>query len=335
MSAIINHFVVHRLQSDEQQTLALKPRHELLSVTPQIESLAQQIHATYTAKPGKGVGGLGDAEHPKFAELLDEWISEQRDFLSFSIEAGELFRNTLLDFDTIETGFVIFSHYQYLATDYLTIALLNTKQHVEVNQELELTYSDHLDLSKMQLAARIDLTDYRVAKENQRYVSFIKGRAGRKVADFFLAFLGCEEEVDTKQQNKQLVASVDEYLSVEQLAPEEKQQSRQQVAEYYKEKLEAGEDIAVKDLSERLARPDSERDFYSFVQQDEQPVEESFQADRSVLKGLAKFSGQGKGVSISFDRSLLGNRVTYDAATDTLIIKEIPPNLKDQLSREG
>ena len=52
-----------------------------------------------------------------------------------------------------------------------------------------------------------------------------------------------------------------------------------------------------------------------------------------MLKGLAKFSGSGGGVTINFDRNLLGERVIYNPHTDTLMIKGIPPNLKDQLMR--
>jgi len=53
-----------------------------------------------------------------------------------------------IDTASVETGFVIFSHYQFLATDYLLIAIINTKQHVEINSALELTASDHLDLAR-------------------------------------------------------------------------------------------------------------------------------------------------------------------------------------------
>lgn len=232
---------------------------------------------------------------------------------------------------TIETGFVIFSHYQFLATDYLMIAIINTKQHVEINRELELSSSDHLDLAKMQLAVRIDLTQLTVTPEQQRYISFIKGRMGRKVSDFFMSFLGCEELVDVKQQNKQLLSSVDEFLASEQLDPQEKHQSRQIVSEYYKEKLEQGEDIHIRELADKLPKEDEQQDFYQFIKDAEQPIEEQFQADRSVLKTLAKFSGQGGGISLSFERSLLGDRVSYDPGSDTLMIRGIPPNLKDQL----
>jgi nucleoid-associated protein len=36
---------------------------------------------------------------------------------------------------------------------------------------------------------------------------------------------------------------------------------------------------------------------------------------------------------LSFERELLGDRISYDASSDTLMIRGIPPNLKDQLTK--
>tara|TARA_R110002153_G_scaffold25699_1_gene81353 strand:+ start:22710 stop:23852 length:1143 start_codon:yes stop_codon:yes gene_type:complete len=264
-----------------------------------------------------------------FKTLLEDLQSEKHDFVEFSIQASELLKKSLIDTGTLETGFVVFSHYQFLATDYLMIAIINTKQHVEISRDLELTSSDHLDLAKMQLAVRIDLTQLAVTAEQLRYISFIKGRMGRKVSDFFMHFIGCEELVDIKQQNKQLLTTVDAFLAAEQLDPQEKHQARETVSNYYKEKLELGEDIQIQELAAKL--PSDHVSFEEFNQSAELPVEEHFQADRGVLKTLAKFSGQGGGISLSFERKLLGDRVSYDAGSDTLMIRGIPPNLKDQL----
>lgn len=347
MSALIHHFVVHQLSINQQQELVLIPRHSCFDVSPAIEDLAQQINHAFNVKPAKGVGGFVDAAavatdaeaeegtetvpQTPFADLLKDALSEEGDFVKFSVAASERLKQSLLDTASVETGFVIFSHYQFLATDYLMIAIINTKQHVEITSELELTASDHLDLAKMQLAVRIDLTQLSVMPEQQRYISFIKGRMGRKVSDFFMHFIGCEELVDIKQQNKQLLTTVDAYLAAEQLDPHEKHQARKTVADYYKEKLEQGEDIQVKELAAKL--PGEENSFYQFNQTAEKPVEEHFQADRSALKTLAKFSGAGGGISLSFERALLGDRISYDASSDTLMIRGIPPNLKDQLTK--
>ena len=351
MSALIHHFVVHQLAVNQQQELALIPRASCFDVSPEIENLAQQINHAFNTKPGKGVGGFvaenaeivsvsraGNEEGEEttltphkvqFKDLLAKLQSEEIDFVEFSIQASELLKKSLVDTGTLETGFVVFSHYQFLATDYLMIAIINTKQHVEISRELELTSSDHLDLAKMQLAVRIDLTQLAVSAEQLRYISFIKGRMGRKVSDFFMHFIGCEELVDVKQQNKQLLTTVDAFLAAEQLDPQEKDQARETVSNYYKEKLELGEDIQIQELAAKL--PSDHVSFEEFNQSAELPVEEQFQAERGVLKTLAKFSGQGGGVSLSFERKLLGDRVSYDAGSDTLMIRGIPPNLKDQL----
>lgn len=348
MSAVIHHFVVHKLAINEQQQLAVVPKQACFEVTPEIEDLAQQINSAFNAKPGKGVGGFIAAENlpvsddddestpltadhaEGFKTLMESMLGDEDKFVEFSIDSTQLLKKSLTETGTVETGFVVFSHYEFLATKYLMIALINTRQHVEINQALELSTSDHLDLAKMQLAVRIDLTQYATQPEENRYISFIKGRMGRKVSDFFMRFVGCEELVDIKQQNKQLVQNVDAFLASEQLDASEKQASREVVAEYYKEKLESGDDIELKELAEKLP-VESTKDFYAFNQESEQPLEENFQADRGMLKSLAKFSGQGGGVTLSFDRKLYGERVTYNEATDTLVIKGIPPNLKDQL----
>jgi nucleoid-associated protein len=354
VSALIHHFVVHQLAVNQQQELALVPRASCFDVTPEIENLAQQINHAFNTKPSKGVGAfvtenaeivsvsreLLVGEEPSareepiphavtFKTMLEDMQSEKQDFVEFSIQASEMLKKSLIDTGNLETGFVLFSHYQFLATDYLMIAIINTKQHVEINRDLELTSSDHLDLAKMQLAVRIDLTQLAVSAEQQRYISFIKGRMGRKVSDFFMHFIGCEELVDVKQQNKQLLTTVDAFLSAEQLDPQEKHQARETVSNYYKEKLELGEDIQIQELAAKL--PSDHVSFEEFNQGAELPLEETFQADRGVLKTLAKFSGQGGGISLSFERKLLGERVSYDAGSDTLMIRGIPPNLKDQL----
>lgn len=363
MSALIHHFVVHQLAVNQQQELTLVPRESCFDVSPEIENLAQQINHAFNTKPGKGVGAFvadnaeivsvsreplahkepsaykepSAQEQPtsmaphavSFKTLLEDMQTEKHDFVEFSIQASELLKKSLIDTGTLETGFVVFSHYQFLATDYLMIAIINTKQHVEINRDLELTSSDHLDLAKMQLAVRIDLTQLAVSAEQLRYISFIKGRMGRKVSDFFMHFIGCEELVDVKQQNKQLLTTVDAFLSAEQLDPQEKHQARETVSNYYKEKLELGEDIQIQELATKL--PSDHVSFEEFNQGAELPLEDQFQADRGVLKTLAKFSGQGGGVSLSFERKLLGDRVSYDAGSDTLMIRGIPPNLKDQL----
>jgi nucleoid-associated protein len=346
MSILIHHFVVHQLIVNNEGKMQLIPREGCLPVTPALEQLGQQLHHTFVSKPGKGVGHFIETEQEdaSFSESLNGYTAHHEAspsdsdtvFVPFTKTAGDLLLKSLVDTGQVETGFVLFVHYEYLATQYLLVTLLNTKAHVEINQQLELNSREHLDLAKMQLAVRIDLTQYRIQSEQQRYVSFIKGRMGRKVSDFFMQFVGCEEKVDVKQQNKQLISSVETYLAGEGLDAEEKTAHRTEVSNYFKQQIDSGDSIRISELAEKLPRDeDNQRYFAQFTQGLETPIEPEVQPDPAAIRQLAKFSGQGGGVSLSFDRKLLGDRIIYHPDSDTLTIKGIPPNLKDQLKRNS
>ena len=229
-----------------------------------------------------------------------------------------------------ETGYLVFCHYQYVATDYMLIAMINIKEHYSITSELDLASSRHLDISRMQLSTLIDLTAWDTQADDNRYISFIKGRAGRKVADFFLDFLGCEEGLDAKVQTQVLVQAVEDFVSVNQLDPQEKQQTRKELLSYCKEQKESSQEVSLKEVG-NVVSTDQEKGFYEFCQEQAYPLEEQFPHDQAVVNKVTKYSGYGNGISISFERSHFGQDIVYNKANDSLTIYKIPPNLKEQL----
>ncbi len=336
MSANVKQFVVHQISLTEEGKLVFTPRPSCFEIGPAITNLATQIHNGFNSKPGKGVGGFGEALDPAVKNLTTDMLADRVDFYDFSVQASERLLQSILDEAMVETGYVVFSLYEYLATDFLMIAMLDTKESVTVNQALELSQNQFLELSKMQIAVRFDLTDLQHNEHEFRYISFIKGRMGRKISDFFMNFIGCEEKVDVKQQNKQLVQHLDSYLAQQPLDASEKHEYRDSVSGYYKDKANMGEDISIQDIDEILPKqPEHNDSFASYNSTLEQPLEPKFQADKSMLNAMNKFNGSGGGVSISFDKKLLGARIHYNVNTDTLTIQGIPPNLKDQLTKNN
>lgn len=334
MSANVKHFVVHQISLSEEGKLVFVPKASCFDISPAIADLAAQLHHVFNAKPSKGVGGFGEALDPAFKLQLEALSSQNTDFYDFSISASEQLLKSIVDEAMVETGYVVFSFYDYLATDYLMIAMLDAKELVTVSNDLELSQNRFLELNKMQIAVRIDLTQLEIDEQNQRYISFIKGRMGRKISDFFMNFIGCEEKIDIKMQNKEFVRHVDDYLSTQQLAADEKNEHRQAVSKYYKDKASMGEEVEITEVNNILPRLDEvDHSFSTYNKNLEIPLEEKFQADKSMLNAMNKFSGAGKGMSLSFDKKLLGDNIHYDKASDTLTIIGLPPNLKDQLSK--
>ncbi|WP_025822260.1 nucleoid-associated protein YejK [Shewanella marina] len=337
MSINVEQAIIHEISqnSDGQMRCRLRPQ-PLLNGNA-VETMLEELHQTYSSKAGKGFGFFGihgdDGEaNPAFAEGLSAYRQGELGFVEFSAKAGELLMDELSKYDFSQGGFLLMSTYTSIANEYLFVALLNAKSSMTVLDDMELTQNNHLDLSNIQLAARIDLTEWQVEKDSKKYISFIRGRAGRKVADFFLDFMGCVEGINPKAQNKNLMNAVEDFVASSELTKEERQQCRDKVFDYCTERFDAGAEIEMKDLADELADGGMES-FYDFAKGGDYDLEEEFPVDKATLRQLKKFSGTGGGVTLSFDGVHLGERVIYDPVSDTILIKGVPANLKDQLDR--
>ena len=332
MSITVNQIVLHQLvkhAENETTTMESVLRDELLTITPEVEQMMLQLHQGYQNK-GKAFGVF--QENSIFAQDLNRLLENEIDFLNFSQQSTKLLAQELGKYNFADSGTLILCQYNFLATDYLFIALLDSRISMLVDENLEIRRTEYLDITQFDIAARINLTDLQVNANSNRYLTFIKGRVGRKISDFFMDFLGAEEGLNPQVQNQCLLQAISDYCEQGELNKEQTQAVKKQVFEYCKGQLASGDEIALTELSANLPTL-NERPFVTFTEEQDYGLEETIPPVRSALKTLTKFSGSGKGVTLSFDADLLNNRIKWDPLTDTLTIKGIPPNLKDQLQK--
>ena len=332
MSITVNQIVLHQLvKHAENETTSMESvlRDELLTITPEVEQMMLQLHQGYQNK-GKAFGVF--QENSIFAQDLNRLLENEINFLNFSQQSTKLLAQELGKYNFADSGTLILCQYNFLATDYLFIALLDSRISMLVDENLEIRRTEYLDITQFDIAARINLTDLQVNANSNRYLTFIKGRVGRKISDFFMDFLGAEEGLNPQVQNQCLLQAVSDYCEQGELNKEQTQAVKKQVFEYCKGQLASGDEIALTELSANLPTL-NERPFVIFTEEQDYGLEETIPPVRSALKTLTKFSGSGKGVTLSFDADLLNNRIKWDPLTDTLTIKGIPPNLKDQLQK--
>ena len=332
MSITVNQIVLHQLvkrPENEITTMESVLRDELLTITPEIEQMMLQLHQGYQNK-GKAFGVF--QENSIFAQDLNRLLENEINFLNFSQQSTKLLAQELGKYNFADSGTLILCQYNFLATDYLFIALLDSRISMLVDENLEIRRTEYLDITQFDIAARINLTDLQVNANSNRYLTFIKGRVGRKISDFFMDFLGAEEGLNPQVQNQCLLQAVSDYCEQGELNKEQTQAVKKQVFEYCKGQLASGDEIALTELSANLPTL-NERPFVTFTEEQDYGLEETIPPVRSALKTLTKFSGSGKGVTLSFDADLLNNRIEWNPLTDTLTIKGIPPNLKDQLQK--
>ena len=332
MSITVNQIVLHQLvkhAENETTTMESVLRDELLTITPEVEQMMLQLHQGYQNK-GKAFGVF--QENSIFAQDLNRLLENEINFLNFSQQSTKLLAQELGKYNFADSGTLILCQYNFLATDYLFIALLDSRISMLVDENLEIRRTKYLDITQFDIAARINLTDLQVNANSNRYLTFIKGRVGRKISDFFMDFLGAEEGLNPQVQNQCLLQAVSDYCEQGELNKEQTQAVKKQVFEYCKGQLASGDEIALTELSANLPTL-NERPFVTFTEEQDYGLEETIPPVRSALKTLTKFSGSGKGVTLSFDADLLNNRIEWEPLTDTLTIKGIPPNLKDQLQK--
>ena len=332
MSITVNQIMLHQLvKHAENETTMMESvlRDELLTITPEVEQMMLQLHQGYQNK-GKAFGVF--QENSIFAQDLNRLLENEINFLNFSQQSTKLLAQELGKYNFADSGTLILCQYNFLATDYLFIALLDSRISMLVDENLEIRRTEYLDITQFDIAARINLTDLQVNANSNRYLTFIKGRVGRKISDFFMDFLGAEEGLNPQVQNQCLLQAVSDYCEQGELNKEQTQAVKKQVFEYCKGQLASGDEIALTELSANLPTL-NERPFVTFTEEQDYGLEETIPPVRSALKTLTKFSGSGKGVTLSFDADLLNNRIEWDPLTDTLTIKGIPPNLKDQLQK--
>ena len=332
MSITVNQIVLHQLVKNvDGDSIKMESvlRDELLSITPEVEQMMLQLHQGYQNK-SKAFGVF--QEKSIFAQHLNRLLEQEIEFLGFSQYSTKLLADELGKYNFAESGTLILCQYNFLATDYLFIALLDSRHSMLVDEHLDIHRTEYLDITQFDIAARINLTDLQVNANSNRYLTFIKGRVGRKISDFFMDFLGAEEGLNPQVQNQCLLQAVSDYCDQGELNKEQTQAVKKQVFEYCKGQLSNGNNIELRELSDSLPTL-NEQPFVVFTEEQNYGLEESIPPIRSTLKSLTKFSGSGKGVTLSFDAELLNTRIQWDPMTDTLTIKGLPPNLKDQLQK--
>lgn len=329
MSLDIDQIALHQLVKRDEQQLEVILRDSLLTTNSAVEEMMAELHRVYSAK-NKAYGTFDEGS--ELADALRACRRGDEDFLAFSRAATGRLRDELAKYPFADGGIVLFCQYRYLAVEYLLITVLSSCNSMRVNEQLDISTTHYLDIMHADIVARIDLTEWETNPESQRYLTFLKGRVGRKVSDFFMDFLAAGEGLNAKAQNRGLLQAVDDYCAEAQLDKNERQSYRQQVYSYCNGQLQSGEEIELEALASELP-PVGEKNFREFTSEQGYDLAESFPADRGTLRQLTKLAGSGGGLTINFDALLLGERIFWDPVTDTLTIRGTPPNLRDQLQR--
>ncbi|MFI7856676.1 MULTISPECIES: nucleoid-associated protein YejK [Pseudomonas] len=330
----IRHCIVHLIDKKPDGSPAvLHARDSELAASDAIENLLADLNDSYNAKQGKAWGFFhGESGAYPLSGWLKQYLEAEKDFTAFSRLAVEHLQKLMEESNLSTGGHILFAHYQQGMTDYLAIALLHHSEGVAVDAELDVKPSRHLDLGQLHLAARINLSEWKNNQSSKQYISFIKGKNGKKVSDYFRDFIGCQEGVDGPGETRTLLKAFSDFVESEDLPEESAREKTQTLVDYATTQTKLGEPVTLEELSS-LIDEDRPKAFYDHIRNKDYGLSPEIPADKRTLNQFRRFTGRAEGLSISFEAHLLGDRVEYDEAAGTLIIKGLPTTLVDQLKR--
>ncbi|WP_194791425.1 nucleoid-associated protein YejK [Pseudomonas sp. UFMG81] len=330
----IRHCIVHLIDKKPDGSPAvLHARDSELAASDAIENLLADLNDSYNAKQGKAWGLFhGESGAYPFSGWLKQYLDDEKDFAAFSRVAVEHLQKLMEESNLSTGGHVLFAHYQQGMTEYLAIALLHHSEGVAVNAELDVTPSRHLDLGQLHLAARVNLSEWKNNQNSKQYISFIKGKNGKKVSDYFRDFIGCQEGVDGPGETRTLLKAFSDFVEKEDLPEEAAREKTQTLVDYATSQTKMGEPMALEELSS-LIDEDRPEAFFDHIRNSDYGLSPEIPADKRTLNQFRRFTGRAEGLSISFESHLLGSKIEYDEEAGTLVIKGLPTQLVDQLKR--
>ncbi len=328
--------IVHYLNKAEGEPVQLSPRLTVLPISPSVETLMGKLSASYNNRSGKIYGGFeADTQRYPFSSWLKACLDDEIDFVQLSRQLAERFQTELEQQAEALEGYLLVAKMQVLDAEQLLILLLSSSPAIVIDEQLELSDSRHLDVGKVQLGARIDLPQWQ-RNEVQQYLSLVRSRTGKGINNAFRSCVGATEEADSKEQTQTLLKVFNDYCTTQQLPVKDTSDTKQRAYEYCQEKADSGERVQLKELSCVIDTSDPDK-FYNYVgEQRAEPGSElssELHADKRGLQRMVRYSGSMKGLSLSFSEALLGEQVLYDAASDTLTLRGLPPTLRKQLAR--
>jgi len=330
----VRHSAIHKIDKKPDGSPAVLH----LASAEQVESqarddLMQQLNESYNATAGKG-WGFFHAESGAFplSGWLGKYLAGVTDFLAFSATAVEHLTKLMEESNLTTGGHALFCHYQQGLTEYLVIALVQETEAVTMTEELALMTVKRLDLDHIRLAARINISEWQNNRQSKQYISYLKGKQGRRINEYFRDFIGCQEGIDAPSETRTLLKAFSDFVESEDLPEESAREKTQTLVSYSMSQAKLGEPITLDELS-GLIDEDRPKNFYDFIKAKDYGLSDTLPPDKKTLNKFRRFTGRAEGMSISFEAHLLGDKIKYDEEDGTLTLRGLPTQLTEQLKR--
>lgn len=328
---ITHKFIVHIMNKEQQGLATIIPCPSEKPIQQASKDLSNALTERYSGRAGKGYGKFEDDRdsYPMGNIVDDYFVNKTHSFYDTSIRMINHLKARADDESMSTGGYVIIAHNEVNGNHYLMVAILTSAVGSSVH-DFEIQESEYLDIAKLRVAGRIDLTGRQNGKE--RYISFLKGQ--NSVAGYFKKFLGCNDILIAKQETTKLRNALLEFATERGFEPEAREEFLNKAHEKLKNLNRSGEAFDTQVFANEIW-PTAPELLVEKLTNDDLEFSDGFVPDGNVIRGLVSFKGKSKHWSLKFERAALHDgSVLYDSENDKLILTEIPDTLRSEILSE-
>jgi len=328
----ISGLVIHRLIRAAEGPSQVELRPTANPLDEPAARLMERLCRHFAERPGKGYGWFEKDERsfPMPRLVREHAIEQGMDFATLSKEMVTQLQQRVDEDKMDEGGYVLIARATVFGADCLYVALLQETLGTVIGDGLSIQDSPHLDFSALQVAGRIDISAWQAGAE--RYISFLKGRGD--VAGWFKRFLGCTDVVIALKETKKLVETLSHFAETQQLDAAGRDELLERAHLVLEEMGDSGAALNLEAVAGQIF-PDAPQKLSATLQDEALDLASGFVPDKRALRPLIRFKASAEDWKLEFERSgLRSGAVQYDKASNTLVLTNVPENLKKLLLEE-
>ena len=328
----IHNLIVHRLHKEPNGPGRVTLHDAEIPANGAAQRLIDQLCQLYNQRIGKGFGQFeqDETQYP-FPRLLRQHLVEQQlDFVALSRQLMDELQQRAEQEPLSSGGYVLFARVSNATMNFLFVAVISEIIGTAVNEQMQVEDCVHLDMNNLRVAGRIDLDSWQAGGE--KYISFLRSRGD--IAAYFKLFLGCNDVVTPLKETRKLVHGLEQFANTQQMLPEQRDQLFERAHSYLDALGDESSTVNLATIAEQVW-PDAPQTLQAALQDENLELSGGFVPDRRAIKPLMRFKASAPQWKLEFDRSSLrSGAVIYNKENDTLVLFDIPDELRKALQAE-
>lgn len=327
----IKHFVVHVMNKEQHENAELIEAPAERPAHAAITTLLEHILERYSGRGGKGYGRFKDNRdnYPMGNIIEDYFVSRTVAFYPTSCRMIQHLASRANEAPLSTGGIVVVAHIDIDGQEDVLVAML-TSTVGSAFTDFDITASEYLDIAKLRVAGKIDLTGWTNGRE--RYISFLKGQ--NTVAEYFKKFLGCDDVFLAKKETQKLKTALQSFATAQNMEGEAREDFFNRAYDQLKELNTNQQGFDVITFSNAIW-PAAPEDLQEVLVNEAFELSDGFVPDGNIIRELVTFRGKSSHWTLKFNRqAVLDGDVFYDCASDIFILRNVPESLRAEMLEE-